>query len=151
MLAMLRYLKQMSWGSLKKKHSFQTKPFNKKFKVAKIALLWQRRAKFYFQGMGGGYSGRLASLCQTYFKNEEKFKGFLYKTFFYAWGRVLGGKKCYKNYKITYNFFVTKASDLKILFLKSLWKMDAETYHTKQNKIFFTFFYYFFGIFFNPP
>ena len=26
-------------GIFKKKHSFQTKPFNKKFKVAKIALL----------------------------------------------------------------------------------------------------------------
>ena len=48
---------------------------------------------------------------------------------------------------------MTKATDLKTIFLKSICKMDVETCVTlcfKQKKIFFTFFLPFFGTFLQP-
>ena len=49
-----------------------------------------------------------------------------------------------KKYKIAHNFFVTKATDLKALFVRSPWKTNVETYVTlwylsKKKSYFFTF------------
>ena len=41
--------------------------------------------------------------------------------------RAVKSPICVKKSQIDHNFFVTKATDLKSLFLKSPWKMDVET------------------------
>ena len=51
----------------------------------------------------------------------------------------------YRAIKIAHNSFVTKATDLKTIFLKNPRKIDVKTWShfdicLKQNKIFFTFF-----------
>jgi len=60
-----------------------------------------------------------------------------------------------KKSKIAHNFFVTKATYLKTIFLKSPWKMDIETcvpysYLLKTKKNIFSFFWPFFSRFFQP-
>ena len=59
-----------------------------------------------------------------------------------------------KKSKIAHHFFVTKATDLKTIFLKSPWNMHVETCVTLwdlfKTKIFFSFFCLFLGLFFNP-
>jgi len=62
-----------------------------------------------------------------------------------------------KKIKIAHNFFMTKVTDLKTIFLKIPWKMYVETWATlwyffKQNKnIFHIFKNFSFAFFFNPP
>ena len=41
--------------------------------------------------------------------------------------RAVKSPECVKKYKIAHNFFMTKATDLKTIFLKSPCKMDVET------------------------
>jgi len=59
-----------------------------------------------------------------------------------VWYRAEKSPVCEKKSKIAHNFFVTKSTDLKTMFLKSPWKMHAETcvtfwYLFKTNKCFF--------------
>ena len=43
--------------------------------------------------------------------------------------RAVKSPVCVKKTKMAHKFFVTKATDLKIIFLKSPWKMNVETCH----------------------
>ena len=89
--------------------------------------------------LGGGGLGSLSAPCSfvvlalsflTRSLWNSNLKDFLLKYFiFYLLGRVQGRKKSIlkKKSKITHNFFVTKTTNIKIIFLKSPWKMDDDT------------------------
>ena len=63
-----------------------------------------------------------------------------------------------KKSKIAHNFFMTKATVLKTIFLKSPWKISVETYVSlilifvlNQKKYFLHFFDLFIAFLFDPP